>query len=128
MRLRRLAAGSDAVPCEAHGRTDCGEEPAAIAARPHVSPSSASPGCDAHDRGGRRTPAGPPPATLQLGVLGARDQRLVDRLEQLLEAIDKTLIPSAQNAELKALLVAVRPAFVAHLDHARHIQATLKKG
>jgi putative membrane protein len=48
--------------------------------------------------------------------------------EQVLEALDKTLIPSAQNAELKALLVAVRPAFVAHLDHARHIQATLKKG
>jgi putative membrane protein len=46
----------------------------------------------------------------------------------VLEALDKTLIPSAQNAELKALLVAVRPAFVAHLDHARHIQATLKKG
>ena len=48
--------------------------------------------------------------------------------EQVLEALDKTLIPSAQNAELKALLVAVRPAFVAHLDHARHIQAALKKG
>ena len=48
--------------------------------------------------------------------------------EQVLEAIDKTLIPNAQNAELKALLVAVRPAFVAHLDHARQIQATLKKG
>ena len=49
-------------------------------------------------------------------------------LQQVLEALDKTLIPSAQNAELKALLVAVRPAFVAHLDHARHIQASLKKG
>ena len=48
--------------------------------------------------------------------------------EQVLEAIDKTLIPSAQNAELKALLVAVRPAFVAHLEHARSIQAALKKG
>jgi putative membrane protein len=47
--------------------------------------------------------------------------------EQVLEALDKTLIPSAQNGELKALLVAVRPAFVAHLDHARQIQATLKK-
>jgi putative membrane protein len=47
--------------------------------------------------------------------------------EQVLDALDKTLIPSAQNAELKALLVAVRPAFVAHLDHARHIQATFKK-
>ena len=48
--------------------------------------------------------------------------------EQVLDAVDKTLIPSAQNAELKALLVKVRPAFVAHLEHARHIQATLKKG
>ncbi|MGH8796492.1 MAG: DUF4142 domain-containing protein, partial [Caldimonas sp.] len=42
--------------------------------------------------------------------------------EQVLDAIDKTLIPSAQNAELKALLVAVRPAFVGHLEHAKMIQ------
>jgi putative membrane protein len=47
--------------------------------------------------------------------------------EQALEAIDKTLIPSAKNAELKALLVAVRPAFVGHLEHARQIQARLGK-
>ena len=46
----------------------------------------------------------------------------------MLEALDQTLIPGAQNAELKALLVSVRPAFVAHLDHARQIQAALKKG
>ena len=45
--------------------------------------------------------------------------------EAVLSAVDKTLIPSAQNAELKALLVKVRPAFVAHLDHARHIQSQL---
>jgi putative membrane protein len=37
------------------------------------------------------------------------------------------LIPSAQNAELKSLLVTVRPAFVAHLEHAKHLQATLAK-
>ena len=49
--------------------------------------------------------------------------------QQVLDAIDKTLIPSAQNAELKSLLVTVRPAFVAHLEHAKHLQATLgKKG
>ena len=41
--------------------------------------------------------------------------------------IDKTLIPSAQNAELKALLVNSRPAFVGHLEHARQIQAKLAK-
>src|SRR6476619_2646094 len=45
--------------------------------------------------------------------------------QQVLDAVDKTLIPSAQNAELKALLVKVRPAFVAHLEHAKHVQATL---
>jgi putative membrane protein len=47
--------------------------------------------------------------------------------QTVLDALDKTLIPSAKNAELKALLVKVRPAFVAHLDHAKHLQATLKK-
>jgi putative membrane protein len=46
---------------------------------------------------------------------------------QVLEAIDKTLIPGARNAELKALLVKVRPAFVAHLEHAKHLQASLAK-
>jgi putative membrane protein len=47
--------------------------------------------------------------------------------ETVLDALDKTLIPDAQNAELKALLVKVRPAFVAHLEHARHLHATLGK-
>ena len=47
--------------------------------------------------------------------------------QQVLDAIDTTLIPSAQNAELKALLVAVRPAFVGHLEHAKMIQASLGK-
>lgn len=44
---------------------------------------------------------------------------------QVLEALDKTLIPNASNAELKALLVKVRPAFVAHLEHAKHLQLSL---
>jgi putative membrane protein len=47
--------------------------------------------------------------------------------QTVLDALDKTLIPSAKNGELKALLVKVRPAFVAHLEHAKHIQASLKK-
>jgi putative membrane protein len=49
----------------------------------------------------------------------------VDYHQQVLDAIDKTLIPNAQNAELKALLVKVRPAIAAHLEHAKHIQASL---
>jgi putative membrane protein len=46
--------------------------------------------------------------------------------QTVIDALDKTLIPSASNADLKALLVKVRPAFVAHLEHARHLQAELK--
>jgi putative membrane protein len=45
--------------------------------------------------------------------------------EQVLGAVDTVLIPNATNAELKALLVQVRPAFVAHLEHAKKIQAAL---
>jgi putative membrane protein len=51
----------------------------------------------------------------------------VEYHQQVLDAVDKTLIPSAKNEELKALLVKVRPAFVAHLEHAKHIQASLGK-
>jgi putative membrane protein len=47
--------------------------------------------------------------------------------QQVLDAIDKVLIPSAQNAELKGLITKVRPAIAAHLDHAKHLQATLGK-
>jgi putative membrane protein len=42
--------------------------------------------------------------------------------QQVLDALDNSLIPGATNAELKALLVKVRPAFVAHLEHARQLQ------
>jgi len=48
--------------------------------------------------------------------------------QAVLDAVDKTLIPSASNAELKALLIKVRPAFVAHLQHAKQLQASLGKG
>ena len=47
--------------------------------------------------------------------------------QAVLDALDKTLIPSAKNDELKALMVKVRPAFVAHLDHAKMLQAQLGK-
>ena len=48
--------------------------------------------------------------------------------QQVIDAIDKTLIPGAQNADLKALLVKVRPAFVAHLEHAKQLQSTVGRG
>jgi putative membrane protein len=47
--------------------------------------------------------------------------------QQVLDAVDKVLIPNASNAELKALLVKVRPAFEAHLNHAKMVQAAINK-
>ncbi len=47
--------------------------------------------------------------------------------QAVIDAIDKTLVPSAKNAELKDMLVKTRPAFVAHLEHAKTIQAELNK-
>jgi putative membrane protein len=47
--------------------------------------------------------------------------------QAVIDAVDKTLIPGASNQELKALLVKVRPAFVAHLEHAKHVQSALAK-
>lgn len=51
----------------------------------------------------------------------------VEYHQAVLDALDKTLVPSASNEELKALLVKVRPAFVAHLEHAKHLQSQLGK-
>jgi putative membrane protein len=47
--------------------------------------------------------------------------------QQVIDALDKTLIPGATNDELKALLIKVRPAFVAHLEHAKHLQSSTGK-
>lgn len=45
--------------------------------------------------------------------------------QQVVDAIDQTLIPGAQNAELRTLLEQTRPAVAAHLEHARRLQASL---
>lgn len=46
--------------------------------------------------------------------------------QAVLDALDQTLIPNAQNAELKALLEKVRPAIAAHLAHAKSVQTKLQ--
>jgi putative membrane protein len=43
--------------------------------------------------------------------------------EVVLNALDHTLIPNAQNAELKALLERVRPTIQSHLEHAKTLQS-----
>jgi putative membrane protein len=66
------------------------------------------------------------------GLKGAEfDRAYVDNEvafhQAVLDAIDKVLVPSAENAELKGLITKVRPAIQAHLDHAKHLQASLAK-
>ena len=45
--------------------------------------------------------------------------------QAVLDTIDQTLLPNAQNTELKDLITKVRPAIAAHLDHAKMIQSKL---
>jgi putative membrane protein len=71
-------------------------------------------------------------AHLKTLVGAAFDRAYVDHEvvyhQQVIDALDKTLIPGATNTELKALLIKVRPAFVAHLEHAKQLQSSLSKG
>lgn len=69
----------------------------------------------------------------RLGTLkgAAFDRAYVDNEvayhQAVLDLLDGTIVPATRNAELKALLEAVRPAFVAHLEHARMVRAGLPR-
>jgi putative membrane protein len=52
-------------------------------------------------------------------------EREVAYHQAVIDALDKTLIPTTSNAELKALLVQVRPNFVAHLAYAKTLVASV---
>jgi len=45
--------------------------------------------------------------------------------EQVLDLLDKTLIPAAQSADLRTLLQNARPIISTHLDHAKQVQQAL---
>lgn len=45
---------------------------------------------------------------------------------KFLTSIDIVLLPSVRNAELKALLTAIRPAVAAHLAHAEQVRADVR--
>lgn len=45
--------------------------------------------------------------------------------QAVLQAIDQTLLPSAQNEELRSLITEVRPIIAAHLEHAQRAQGAL---
>lgn len=59
----------------------------------------------------------------------AFDRAYIDREmayhQAVLDAIDTLLIPTTENADLRQLLAAVRPAIAAHLAHAQQIKGGL---
>ena len=78
--------------------------------------------------------------SLQTGATSARasleplhgaafDRAYMDREvgyhQAVLDAIDKLLVPTTENAELRKLLVDVRPAIATHLEHAKHLRSQL---
>jgi putative membrane protein len=50
----------------------------------------------------------------------------VEYHKAVIAAVDDVLIPNATNAELKQTIESVRPALVAHLEHAERLLAELK--
>ncbi len=65
------------------------------------------------------------------GLKGAEfDKAYVDNEvayhQKVLETIDNTLMPNAQNPELKELLAKTRPAIEGHLQHARSMQSSMQ--
>jgi putative membrane protein len=52
--------------------------------------------------------------------------REVEYHQTVLDAIDQTLLPNVQNAELRALLEQTRPAVASHLEMAKSIQTKLQ--
>ena len=128
-KLAKSKAGSNAVKefaelmIKDHGAVN--QSATELVQKLHVNPESSATSRSLQKDGDQNL------ATLQ-GLSGkAFDRAYVDHEvayhQAVLDAVDKTLIPSASNAQLKALLVKVRPAFVAHLEHAKQLQASLSK-
>ena len=64
------------------------------------------------------------------GLKGAAfDKAFVDHEvayhQAVIDAVTQTLLPATKNAELKALIESVAPAFVAHLEGAKALQKKL---
>ena len=100
--------------------TGVNQQAVALATRLNVSPED--------NDVSRQLRAGADSAMTNLqGTSGAAfDRAYMDREvafhQAVLDALDGTLIPGAQNSELKQLLQDVRPAIAAHLERARSVR------
>ena len=103
--------------------TALNQQGSALLAKLNVSPAD-NPTSSSIKTGGEATRA-----TLK-GLSGADFDKAyvnaeVDLHQAVLDQLDNTLIPSAQNAELKSLLEQARPTISAHLDHAKQLKSKL---
>ena len=48
--------------------------------------------------------------------------------QAVIDAVSKTLIPNAKNAELKSALESAAPLFQGHLQHAQQLEQSLGSG
>lgn len=103
--------------------TQLNEQGKALLSKLNVSPSD-NPTSTSIRSGGESTRA-----TLK-GLNGAEFDKAyvnaeVDLHQSVLDQLDNTLIPSAQNAELKDMLQKARPTIAEHLDHAKQLKSKL---
>ena len=94
-----------------------------LGAKLHVTPAD-SPTADSLKKQAAET------AARLKGLSGAAyDKAYIDNEvayhQAVIDAVTNTLIPNAQNGELKSALQGAAPAFVGNLDHAKNIQAAL---
>jgi putative membrane protein len=103
--------------------TQLNQQGSALLARLNVTPAD-NPTSTSIKTGGESTRA-----TLK-GLSGADFDKAyvnaeVDLHQAVLDQLDNTLIPAAQNAELKTMLEQARPTISAHLDHAKSLKSKL---
>jgi putative membrane protein len=98
--------------------TGVNKQAGALVTKLHVKPEP-NPTSESPIEGGEETIAQP------RGLKGAAFERAyvehgIAYHRQVLDAIDRKLLPNAQNAELKALIEKVRAVIAANLDRAKH--------
>jgi len=104
--------------------TGVNKEATALVGKLHVKPQESDTSKSLKDEGAKTL------AHLKTLKGAAFDKAYIDNEvtyhEQVLDAIDKTLLPNAKNEQLKTLLTKYRPVFEEHLEHAKQIQSAMK--
>ena len=74
----------------------------------------------------RGTPSARERTEVDVGAMRAYVADEVAYHQAVIDVVDQSLIPHTQNAELKKTITDMRSALVAHLQHVRQFQSTLR--